>query len=123
MKHYKLLLPRIIIRVFVTLIITLSLIAGFLYYKQSFTSVVYSDWIFVTSLLYIIIGFIPAYSVITTSNEFSIKFGEHMVNGHIDARDRVIDSYRKFDSIFPIVLVVTGLLCMGTSALISILYK
>lgn len=121
MKNFLALLPMLIVRVLIVLVATLSIVAGLLYFKHTFTLAVYSDWLFITSILYIVLGIIPAYSVITSSNDLSIKYGEYMTKGSIDARDRVVDSYKTFGSVFPIVMVITGLLCMASSALVSLM--
>jgi hypothetical protein len=121
MKNFLALLPMLIVRVLIVLAATLSIVAGLLYFKHTFTLAIYSDWLFITSILYIVVGIIPAYSVITSSNDLSIKYGEYMTKGSIDARDRVVDSYKTFGSIFPIVMVIAGLLCMASSALVNLM--
>jgi hypothetical protein len=121
MKNFLALLPILIVRVLIVLAATLSIVAGLLYFKHTFTFAIYSDWLFITSILYIVFGIIPAYSVITSSNDLSIKYGEYMTKGSIDARDRVIDSYKTFGSVFPIVMVIAGLLCMVSAALVNLM--
>jgi hypothetical protein len=121
MKNIFALLSMLIVRVLIVLVATLSIVAGLLYFKHTFTFAIYSDWLFITSILYIVLGIVPAYSVITSSNDLSIKYGEYMTKGSIDARDRVIDSYKTFGSVFPIVMVIAGLLCMVSAALVNLM--
>jgi hypothetical protein len=121
MKNILVKLPRLILITLAVLAATLSAIAGVLYFKHSFTITIYSEWIFITAILYIIIGIIPIYSVVTSTNDLSIKYGEYMTKGSYDARDRIIESYKKFGSMFPIIMVVTGLMCMAASALVYLI--
>lgn len=121
MKNILVLLPRLILSVVILLIATLFIILGLLYFKHAFTIAIYSEWLFITSIIYIVIGIIPIFSVITSSNDVSIKYGEHMIKGRMDSRDRAIDSNKAYGSIFPAVMVVTGILCMASSALVYLI--
>lgn len=116
-NHRKLALLKAAAVALLVVIVTLSVIAGYLLYKDSFNSSTFSNWMFYAAIAYIALAVIPLYDVLTSSNSVSYTYGEYAVKGKIDNQDRIKDMFSKKNYRFSIMMITaSALLFVGAYA-------
>jgi hypothetical protein len=97
--------------------ITTMLLCGILLYKSSFNNENLSNWLFYTAMFFILLAVIPVYTVLTSSNDVSYRYGEHMVRGSMDISSRVNDIAQANKFRFTIIMFVCAVFFMVLSAI------
>jgi uncharacterized membrane protein HdeD (DUF308 family) len=90
--------------------VSTMVIAAYLLYKNSFDSMIFSNWLFYAGIAYIAIGIVPLYNVITSSNSVSYTYGEYAVKGKVDNQNRIDEALSKKSHSFSILMISAGLL-------------
>ncbi|HYE09112.1 MAG TPA: hypothetical protein VEF53_02920 [Patescibacteria group bacterium] len=119
MRHsnMKAVIVRSAIWVILIVSITTMLLCGILLYKSSFNNENLSNWLFYTAMLFILLAVIPVYTVLTSSNDVSYRYGEHMVRGSMDISSRVNDIAQANKFRFTIIMFVCAVFFMVLSAI------
>ncbi|MDF2890650.1 MAG: hypothetical protein K0R80_1017 [Clostridia bacterium] len=97
--------------------VTAVLLCGILAYKSSFNNENVSNWFFYIAILYILLAVTPVYTVLTSSNDISYRYGEHMVRGSMDISSRVNDITQANKFRFTIIMFVSAVILMALSAI------
>ncbi|MDF2890649.1 MAG: hypothetical protein K0R80_1016 [Clostridia bacterium] len=101
---------KTIITILVFTIGTAAVIAGFLIYKGNFNKLVYSNWLFYSSMAYIAIGGLASLGSYMSVNNFSHKYASTVMTANYEERKKVDNLYMNISNRFNIQMITIGLL-------------
>lgn len=104
------------ISILVIVIMTMVIAAGILIYQGDFNNASYAEWLFYASLGWILLAGVSVYSVLSSTNTASYRFGEFMVKGKIDMEDRIKDIMKKEDFQPTIIMLISAVMLMILSS-------
>jgi hypothetical protein len=96
---------------------TAAVIAGFLIYKGNFNKIVYSDWLFYSSMVYIAIGGLASFGSYMSVNNYSHKYASTVMTANYEERKKIDDSYMNTSNRFNIQMITIGVLLILVSVI------